>query len=235
LLLGDFLTLKKELRPGDGEENKSMNAFQLISGIEFNGTSQDSDDLWELVAENEVNDAIARGEVPHSPINSAVHELHPDEEAVQKYLAQHRLKAGTEYQSVFVGFGAATAVDQERAKRFGHPFLVRPEVVQELSVASLGDLQSVVDGLTPVTGNFPADDRIVGLENALDRTESLKQLCLRAQAHNARTKSNFIYVEARLNRPWSRTDLVRPCRAADFYRANLGERPLFRIVNRSLE
>ena len=197
-----------------------MNAFQLIAGIEFNGTSQDSDDLLELMAEKEVSDAIDRGKVPQSPINSALHVLHPGEEAVQRYLVQNGHKTGPEYQSVFVGFGAATAVDRERAKSFGHPFVVRQEIVQELSVASLGDLQTVVEGLTPVLGIFPPDDRILNLESAPDRAKALKELCVRAQAHNAGVKSNFLYVEARLFRQWCRADLARPCQASDFYRAN---------------
>jgi hypothetical protein len=60
-----------------------MNLLQLIAAIEFNGATQDSCDLATLLAEQEVNEAIARGEIPQSPIDSAVHVLHEKEKAVQ--------------------------------------------------------------------------------------------------------------------------------------------------------
>jgi hypothetical protein len=71
-----------------------MKLFQLIAGVEFNGAAQDSFDLATLVAEQEVNEAIARREIPVSPINSAVHVLHEKEKAVQIYLTQHKMRTG---------------------------------------------------------------------------------------------------------------------------------------------
>jgi hypothetical protein len=40
-----------------------MKLLQLIAGVEFNGAAQDSFDLATLVAEQEVNEAIARREI----------------------------------------------------------------------------------------------------------------------------------------------------------------------------
>jgi hypothetical protein len=204
-----------------------MNLLQLIAAIEFNGAAQDSCDLATLLAEQEVNEAIARGEIPQSPINSAVHVLHEKEKAVQYYLAQHKMRTGLEYQSLFVGIGPATAVGEETAKKYGQPFIVRPEVAQELSVASLGDFQTVVDSLTRTETGFPSDDRIADLENASDPMGVLEQLCALASGHNAELKSNFVNVEARLYRPWARGDFERPCRPDDFFKAKRAGRPAF--------
>jgi hypothetical protein len=40
-------------------------------------------------------------------------------QVVQDYLTQHKMRTGLEYQSVFVGVGAATAVGEKTAKRYG--------------------------------------------------------------------------------------------------------------------
>jgi hypothetical protein len=207
-----------------------MKLLQLIAGVEFNGAAQDSFDLATLVAEQEVNEAIARREIPVSPINSAVHVLHEKEKAVQIYLTQHKMRTGLEYQSVFVGVGAATAVGEKTAKRYGHPFIVRSEIARELSVASLGDLQTVVDSLTRTETESSSDGRIVNLDSAPDRVEALEQLCARAAEHNVKSRSNFVYVEARLYRPWTRDDLERPCESDDFFKPTRASRPAFRRV-----
>jgi hypothetical protein len=47
-----------------------MNLLQLIAAIEFNGATQDSCDLATLLAEQEVNEAIARGEIPRGPAHA---------------------------------------------------------------------------------------------------------------------------------------------------------------------
>jgi hypothetical protein len=205
--------------------------FVFITAVEFNGASQDSCDPEIMLAEKEVDEAIAHGDIPVSPMNSALHTLHDGEKAVQAYLKQHNMKTGLEYRSVFVGIGPATAVDEVTARKYGHPFLVRPQIARELSVASLGDLQNVVSGLGKTEAGFPADDRIVDLDSAEDRLKALEQLCLRAQEHNAKVQSNFVYVEARLCRDWTRGDLERPCNSDDFRKVQKAGRRGFRRVN----
>lgn len=96
------------------KDEEPMKILQLIAGVEFNGAAQDSCDLSKLIAEREVNEALARGEIPQSPINSALHILHKKEQAVQDYLTQYKMRTGLEYQSVFVGMGAATAVGEKQ-------------------------------------------------------------------------------------------------------------------------
>lgn len=206
-----------------------MQKIHLISGVEFNGSSQDDFDILNLEADAGVNEAIARGEIPQAPIHSALHFAHSREMAVQGYLTQAGIPAGLVYQSVFVGFGIGTAVDENKVRKFGLPLIVRPDVVNELSVACLGDLQNVVAELKRSGGAFPVDDRIANLSNAPDRTEALKQLCLRAQEHNAAAKANFVYVEARLNRPWAHSDFVRFCQPSDFWRPIKRRSPFRRV------
>jgi hypothetical protein len=212
------------------KDEEPMKILQLIAGVEFNGAAQDSCDLSTLIAEREVNEALARGEIPQSPINSALHILHKKEQAVQDYLTQYKMRTGLEYQSVFVGMGAATAVGEKTARKYGYPFIVRAEVARELSVASLGDLQTVVDTSKRTETEFSFDNRIVNLDSAPDRLKALEQLCALAAEHNAKPRSNFVYVEARLYRHFTRDDLERPCGSDDFFKPTRASRPAFRNV-----
>jgi hypothetical protein len=206
-----------------------MQKIHLISGVDFNGWGQDDFNILNLVSEAGVNEAIARDEIPQASFNSALHVAHRREKAVQDYLTQVGIPAGLVYQSVFVGFNIGTAVDETTARTFGLPLMVRPDVVNELSVACLGDLQKVIAGLKRSNGAFTVDDRIVNLSNAPDRIEALKQLCLRAQEHNAAARANFVYVEARLNRPWSHSDFVRLGQPSDFWKKIKRQSPLRRV------
>jgi hypothetical protein len=67
--------------------------IEFITAIEFNGAKQDSSDPEVMSAKNEVYEAIARAEIPTSPMNSALHILHKNEKIVQAYLRQHNMQA----------------------------------------------------------------------------------------------------------------------------------------------
>jgi hypothetical protein len=204
--------------------------IELITGVEFNGATQDNCDPEVMLAEGEVHEAITSGEIPKSPMNSAVHIAHREEKTVQAYLGQHGMQTGLEYQSLFVGWGPATAVDEVTVKGYGFPFVVKPQIAQELSIACIGDLQTVVNSLERTKKGFPPDDRIVNLNTVPDRLKALERLCLRAQEHNAKVHSNFIYVEARLYRAWKREDLERPCTPNDYWKTKRASRRGFRRI-----
>jgi hypothetical protein len=142
---------------------------------------------------------------------------------------QHGLQTGLEYQSLFVGWGPATAVDDVTARSYGFPFVVKPEVALELSIACLGDLQTVVKDSMHRNEAVPPDDRIVNLNTVPDRLKTLEQFCLQAQVQNAKVHSNFVYVEARLYRAWKREDLERPCTPNDYWKKNEPFSPSRRI------
>jgi hypothetical protein len=207
--------------------------IELVAGIEFNGARQDDCELSVMLAESEVHEAIARGEIPRSPMNSAIHTDHGKEKRVQAYLGQHGLHTGLEYQSLFVGWGPATAVGEVTVRKYGFPFVVKPEVAHKLSIACLGDLQTVVKGLKRGHGAFPPDDRIVNLNTVSDTLKVLEQLSLQAQEHNAKVHSNFIYVEARLYRVWKREDLERPCTPNDYWKKQSASCPPVRRIERA--
>ena len=53
--------------------------LEIIAAIEFNDAKQDDCDPAVMLSESEVHEAILRGEIPNSPMNSAIHALHGDE------------------------------------------------------------------------------------------------------------------------------------------------------------
>ncbi len=53
--------------------------LEFITAVEFNGASQDICAPEIMLAEREVYEAIARGDIPVSPMNSALHALHERE------------------------------------------------------------------------------------------------------------------------------------------------------------
>lgn len=65
-----------------------MQKIHLISSVKFKGLSHGDFDNLSLETEAVVNEAIARREIPHVPIHSALHVAHPCERAVQDYLTQ---------------------------------------------------------------------------------------------------------------------------------------------------
>jgi hypothetical protein len=183
--------------------------IRLLVGVEFDTEA----DLG-----MEVTDAISKGKVPETPlIVPSDRRKNRLERKVQSYLSAHGLPGSYIYQSVFV-------IDDEveRPKRivveaFGDAFVLKPDLVNALVVASIGDMQDVVDQI-PAAGKGlgSLDDRIVGLHEPLKKVATLLGLTQRAAMISAEDLANQVVVEARLNRVLENRDLLRPCTEGDF-------------------
>lgn len=179
--------------------------IELISGVTYRSG---------LLNDIEVEEALSKGQVPQVPMKTAKHKNHELESAVQNYLQRHGIPSSLEYQSVFVGWQAGTAVEERIVRAYGTPLVVNPSLISELVVASLGDLQNVVASIGGSDESL--DDRIVNLAAAPNPTEALKELVDRATAHNRQPHTDPLYVEARIYRRWNETDFLRPCKLSDF-------------------
>jgi hypothetical protein len=186
-------------------------ALQLLAGVCFDDKADGG---------IEVSEAMAKGEVPTTPLLAASHrEQDHREQNVQRFLQAQGFKSSYVYQSVFVIDDCAEKPERKIVEAYGHAFVVKPELLAKLVVASLGDMRNVVDKLAVAGKDFSIqDDRFIGLDRCPDRTAALFALTFRAAVENARKHANPIYVEGRLYRSLENEDLLRPCTDADLWK-----------------
>jgi hypothetical protein len=187
----------------------SFMGIQLLVGVEFDTEA----DLG-----MEVTDAISKGKVPKTPlIVPSDRRKSRLERKVQGYLSAHGLPGSYIYQSVFVIDDEVEKPKRIVVEAFGDAFVVKPDLVNELVVASIGDMQNVVDQIPATDKGFSAlDDRIVRLREPLKKVATLLGLAQRAAMISAEDHANQVSVEARLNRVLKNRDLLRPCTEGDF-------------------
>lgn len=183
--------------------------IRLLAGVEFDTEA----DLG-----MEVTDAISKGKVPKTPlIVPSDRRKNRLERKVQSYLRAHGLPGSYIYQSVFVIDDEIDKPKRIVVEAFGDAFVLKPDLVNELLVASIGDMQNVVDQMPAADEGLRAlDDRIVGLDEPQKKVATLLGLTQRAAMISAEDHANQVFVEARLNRVLKNGDLLRPCTEDDF-------------------
>src|SRR5271156_431898 len=150
----------------------------------------------------EVTDAISKGKVPKTPlVEPSDRRKNRLERKVQSYLSAHGLPGSYTYQSVFVIDDEVEKPKRIVVEAFGDAFVLKPDLVSELVVASIGEMQNVVDKIPAADEGLNAlDHRNVGLHELLDKVTALRGLAQRAAMISAQDHANTVFVEARLNR-----------------------------------
>jgi len=166
----------------------------------------------------EVTEAIGKGMVPKTPLAVPSDRRNNSlEQKVQRYLQANGMKSSFEYQSVFVVDDSCEKLKRSVVTDFGEAFVLKPALANELVVASIGDLQNLVDSISGTDRHFSeSDERIVGLTDSSDKRPALLELAQKAAVLNSEDYANPIVAEARLNRLLKNDDLLRPCTEDDF-------------------
>ncbi len=182
-------------------------AITLLVGVHFELTDD---------ALIEVQDSLRRGKVPSTPLKQHPPRTHRYEKHVQSFLNAQGLPGSSVYQSVFVFDTDGERIPRQTVENFGDAFVVRTGVIAELAVASLGDMQNVVHNLPDHSDHKTRDDRFINLSTSIDIEAALLELTSKAAIHNAKKRTEKIYVEARVYRRLINKDLLRPCTDNDF-------------------
>ncbi|WP_433970182.1 hypothetical protein [Tunturiibacter gelidiferens] len=166
-------------------------AKKLIVGLEYDGAFADID--------IEISEALNNGAVPTAPLFQAGDRSNNEkEQVVQSYLTAQSLPASFHYQSLFIADAANGYPTVKMVEPYGHAFIVKPHVFDELKVASIGDMQTLICEITREGKDYTtADPRVVSLSNSQTRDASIEQMLKEVAVLRKDPCKSQIFIEAR--------------------------------------